>query len=115
MGKRFARWVDELFRIRTRLLLVHVLIVAVPLLGIFFARFYEREMLRALEQNMIDQAEVLRWMLANDPHGVNRQGLAQDLARSARETRTRIRVLDPQGQLVADSHEQGPPEGPEEP
>jgi len=114
--RRVLRWlVDELFRIRTRLLLVNVLIVAVPLLGIAFARFYEREMLRALEQDMIDQAEVLRWMLADDPRGVHHAGLGDQLAKAAKETRTRIRVLGPQGQLLADSHAKGPPEGPEEP
>lgn len=114
--RRMLRWlVDELFRIRTRLLLVNVLIVAVPMLGISFARFYEREMLRSLETDMINQAEVLRQVLAEDPRGVNHGGLGEVLAESAKETRTRIRVLGPEGQLWADSHENGPPEGPEKP
>jgi two-component system, OmpR family, sensor histidine kinase ChvG len=114
--RRLLRWlIDELFRIRTRLLLVNVLIVAVPMLGISFARFYEREMLRSLETDMINQAEVLRQVLAEDPRGVNHEGLGGVLAESAKETRTRIRVLGPKGQLWADSHEKGPPEGPEKP
>ncbi len=110
------RWLrDQLFRIRTRLLLVNLFIVAVPILGISFARFYEREMLRSLETDMINQAEVLRQVLAADPRGVDHEGLASVLAESAKETRTRIRVLGPEGQLVADSHAKGPPEGPEQP
>ncbi len=114
--RRMLAWlVREVFRIRTRLLLVNAFIVAVPMLGVSFARFYEREMLRALEQDMINQAEVLRWMLAKDPRGVRSDGLGEVLAQAAKETRTRIRVLGPQGQLWADSHALGPPEGPEEP
>lgn len=114
-GMRQLRLLDWLFRIRTRLLLVNVLIVAVPLLGIGFARFYEREMLRRLEQDMIDQGEILRQMLAADPSGLRLGERGAVLAAAARETRTRIRLLGPKGELMADSHAGGPPEGPEAP
>ena len=114
--RRLLRWlINELFRIRTRLLLVNVLIAAVPIVGISFARFYEREMLRSLETDMINQAEILRQMLSVDPRGVGFEGLGPVLAESAKETRTRIRVLGTDGQLLADSHAKGPPEGPEKP
>lgn len=105
----------QLFCIRTRLLLINLLIAAVPLLGVSFARFYEREMLRSLEHDMINQAEVLRQVLARDPRGVNHEDLGKSLAEAAKETRTRIRVLGPKGELWADSHAEGPPEGPEQP
>ena len=49
----WARLPPWLFRIRTRLLLVNVFIVTVLVLGIGFARFYEREMLAAVETDMI--------------------------------------------------------------
>jgi two-component system sensor histidine kinase ChvG len=92
-----------------------VLIVAVPLVGIGFARFYEREMLVGLESDMVHQGELLRHVLLADPSGLRldeRQGM---LAAAARETRTRIRLLDGQGKLLADSHWKGPPEGREHP
>ncbi|HVJ22054.1 MAG TPA: ATP-binding protein [Polyangiaceae bacterium] len=102
-----------LFKIRTRLLLVNVLIVAVPLLGIAFARFYEREMLQALEQDMINQGEILRGMLLSDATGLRLAERQPVLSHAAKRTRTRIRLLGAKGELLADSHEAGPPEGPE--
>jgi two-component system, OmpR family, sensor histidine kinase ChvG len=103
----------ELFRIRYRLLLINVLIVAVPLLGVGFARFYEREMLRGLEDDMIHQGQLLREVLLDDPIGPRLSARSSMLARAARDTRTRIRLLGPTGELLSDSHFKGPPEGPE--
>jgi two-component system sensor histidine kinase ChvG len=108
-------WFLEFFRIRYRLLLINVLIVAVPLLGINFARFYEREMLRGLEDDMIHQAQLLRQALLDDPIGVRLEERGPMLANAARDTRTRIRLLGPFGELLADSHSKGPPEGIEKP
>jgi len=110
---RRRAWFGWLFRIRTRLLLVNVLVVAVPLLGVGFARFYEREMLRRLEQDMINQAELVRLLLSEDPSGLRLEDRGPLLADAARVTRTRIRLLDEHGALRADSHAGGPPEGPE--
>lgn len=107
----WSRWWDELARIRYRLLLINLLIVSVPLLGIGFARFYEREMLRALEDDMIHQAELLRSVLLADPEGPRLETRTPALAAAARDTRTRIRLLDATGAVRADSHAAGPPEG----
>lgn len=104
------RW---LHRIRYKLLVVNVMIVAVPLVGLGVARFYEREMLLGLEEDMIHQAQLLRQVLLHDEKGLLLESRADMLRRAARETRTRIRLLDARGVLVADSHRQGPPEGPE--
>lgn len=90
-------------RIRTRLLVVHVLLVAVPILGIGFARFYEREMLRALESDMIHQAQLVRVLLAADPGGLQLAARGPTLARAARLTSTRLRLVDATGRVVADS------------
>lgn len=114
-SERAARWYDRLVAIRTRLLLVNVLIVAVPLLGILFARFYEREILASLEQDMIDQAELVRRFVADDPAGLRLDQRAPTLRAAAKRTRTRIRLLGAQGELLSDSHAGGPPEGPESP
>ena len=54
--RRAAR---HLARIRYRLLLVNVIVVAVPLVGVAFARLHERQLLAALERDMIHQAELL--------------------------------------------------------
>jgi two-component system sensor histidine kinase ChvG len=107
---RWGRLRDELFRIRYRLLLVNALIVSVPLLGIGFARIYEREALRGLEEDMVHQAEVLRQLLVKEPLGTR----GPVLVAIARQTRARLRLLDARGALVADSHEGGPPEGRDE-
>jgi two-component system sensor histidine kinase ChvG len=111
-GRRLLDW---LFSIRARLLVVNLLIVAVPLLGVGFARFYEREMLRSLEHDMIHQAEVLRHALAADAGGLRLGERGELLTAIARHTRMRIRLLGESGELLADSHAAGPPEGPEQP
>ena len=102
-------------RIRYRLLLVNVIVVAVPLIGVSFARTFEREMLRGLEDGMIHQAQLLRESLLDDPTGLRLHQRGPMLARAARHTRTRIRLLDAAGRVLADSHRHGPPEGAEPP
>jgi two-component system, OmpR family, sensor histidine kinase ChvG len=102
-----------LFKIRNRLLLVNALIVAVPLLGIGFARFYEREMLVALEDDMIHQAQLFRQVVLANGGTPNVNLSERILERAARDTRTRVRLIDVNGDVVADSHASGPPEGPE--
>jgi two-component system sensor histidine kinase ChvG len=110
-GGGWTRWRDEISRIRYRLLSINLLIVSVPLLGLGFARFYEREMLRLLEEDMIHQAAVLREVVLHDPSGAGLESFAPLLAAAARETRTRVRLLDERGAIRADSHAGGPPEG----
>jgi two-component system sensor histidine kinase ChvG len=101
------------FRIRTRLLLVNVIIVTVPVLGLAFARFYEREMLDAVENDMIHQSEVLRAALRDDVEaGPDALAARAPLLEAiARDTRSRVRLVVPPGRVVADSHADGPPEG----
>jgi two-component system sensor histidine kinase ChvG len=80
--------------IRYRLLLINVIVAVVPLVGIVFARMHERQLLAALEADLIHQAQLVG---ALQPRGA-------PLATVARETRTRIRILDAHGAVVADSH-----------
>lgn len=115
MKGRVWRLFAWLFRIRTRLLLVNVLVVAVPLLGVGFARFYEREMLRGLEEDMIHQAELVKQVVLHDPSGLRLDAHEGLLRAAAKRTRTRIRLLGPAGEVISDSHAKGPPEGPEPP
>jgi two-component system, OmpR family, sensor histidine kinase ChvG len=111
----WRRWLGRLYRIRYRLLLVNAVVVAVPLVGITFARMHEQQMLDGLEADMIHQAQLLREVLSADPDGVALEARQPMLVRAARQTRTRIRLLDTGGVVRADSHAGGPPEGAEPP
>jgi two-component system sensor histidine kinase ChvG len=107
--RRFLRHVA---RIRYRLLLVNVLVAAVPIVGISFARMHETQLLAGLERDMIHQAQLVRAMIVTEALPMRSEAL---LAAAARDTRTRIRILDATGTVVADSHRVGPPEGAEHP
>jgi two-component system sensor histidine kinase ChvG len=110
----FARVRFELGRIRARLLLVMLVIVVVPLAGLELARLYERQLLDSLERDMRNQsvlaARTLEDGLRSGTFDLAR--IEDTLTRSAASTRTRLRVLGPSG-VLADSHRDGPPEGPE--
>ncbi len=108
------RALRDLARIRYRLLLVNVLVAAVPLAGIAFAEMHERQLLAALERDMIHQAQLVRAFVLANP-GPPLAAHEAMLAAAARHTRTRIRLLDTAGEAVADSHRAGPPEGAEPP
>jgi two-component system, OmpR family, sensor histidine kinase ChvG len=112
-GQRLRdRLIREVGRMRTRLLVVNLLVLLVPVAGLEFARLYERQLLGALERDMRNQAVLVREMVeqgfdqgreVSDHEGV--------MTAAARRTRTRIRLLDAMGEVVADSHRDGPPEG----
>ena len=57
------RWQRFFGRIRVRLLAVNVVVVLVPLIGLEFARVYERQLLDGLERDMLNQATLVRVML----------------------------------------------------
>ncbi len=89
----------HLARIRYRLLLINVIVAAVPIVGIVFARMHEQQLLAALESDMDHQAQLVRTL---QPRGAQLDVIARD-------TRTRIRILDAGGAVIADSHN-GPTE-----
>src|SRR5262245_34794350 len=101
-------------RIRYRLLLINVIVAAVPLVGIAFAEMHETQLLAALEKDMIHQAQLVRAVVRSDPPMPIAEREAMPVA-AARASLPRIRLLDTAGQLVADSHRSGPPEGAERP
>ncbi|HEY4122477.1 MAG TPA: ATP-binding protein [Byssovorax sp.] len=103
-------------RLRVRLLLVNLLALFVPIVGLEFARLHERQLLEALERDMRDQSAIVRAAVEIDlARGVPIDDpLHYDLVvAAARDTRTRVRLLDAEGHVVVDSHDDGPPEGPE--
>jgi two-component system, OmpR family, sensor histidine kinase ChvG len=103
-------------RIRVRLLAVNLIVVLVPLVGLEFARVYERQLLDSLERDMLNQATLVRVMVEADlDRDEELAGALTErlLERAAERTRTRIRLVVPDLGVVADSHRNGPPEGPE--
>jgi len=104
-------------RLGVRLILVNLVVLLVPVAGLEFARIHERQLLDGLERDMRNQAALVRAMLELHPA---EEALASPevdaiLRHAAVRTRTRIRVIDPLGAVVMDSHSGGPPEGPERP
>lgn len=101
-------------RIRIRLLFVNSIVVLVPVVGLEFARLYERQLLESLERDMRNQATLVGQMLLSDLDrgiGLGDSGHEHAVKRAARSTRTRIRIVDASLSVVADSHRDGPPEG----
>lgn len=101
-------------RIRYRLLLVNLIVAIVPVAGLVFAEMYEVQLLRGLERDMVHQGELVRAMIVDQPTRPL-SGYESMLWTAARDTRTRIRIVDVNGAVVADSHRSGPPEGAERP
>lgn len=105
-------------RIRTRLVIVNLGVLLVPIAGLEFARLYERQLLDGLERDMRNQAALVgETLVADRERGVSIDDPRHEatLRSAARATHTRIRILDTSGHLVADSHGWGPPEGLEPP
>jgi two-component system, OmpR family, sensor histidine kinase ChvG len=111
---RLGRLAARLARIRARLLLVNAIVVAVPVVGISFARMHESQLLAAQEADMVHQGELVRAVVLAEPDRPL-AALEPVLAAAAGDTRTRIRLLDAHGEVRADSHRGGPPEGAERP
>lgn len=103
-------------RIRTRLLIVNLVVVLVPIAGLEFARIYERQLLDGLERDMQNQAVLVKvWLEAGLGRGEAFGTPEQEaqLTTAALQTRTRIRLVDAQHGVIVDSHRNGPPEGKE--
>lgn len=112
------KWFVSLARIRYRLLVVNLLALFVPVMGLEFARIHERELLDALERDMSNQAVLVRTFIEaglREGRPLEDESYERILATAAKRTRTRIRILNEHGHPVADSHAEGPPEGPEPP
>lgn len=106
----------SLGRLRLRLLLVNLVLVLVPMAGLEFADVYESQLLRSLERDMRNQAVLVRRTLESDLRRdipLDDPAHERTLQEAAQRTRTRIRIIDRRRAIVADSHRQGPPEGPE--
>ena len=105
-------------QIRVRLLVVNLVVLLVPMVGLEFARIYERQLLASLERDMRNQATLARELIESSLEAgdaIDHPRHQRVLEAAARHTRTRVRILDGAGLSVVDSHAEGPPEGPEPP
>ncbi len=91
-----------LSQITVRVLAFNVLIVFVPIVGILSLGTYERQLLDSLERSLVQQGRVFAAGLENS--GPRLRENAVRLLRSLRQRReARLRVVDQQGTLLADS------------
>jgi two-component system sensor histidine kinase ChvG len=99
-------------RISIRLLAFNLLLVFVPAAGILYLDVYEDQLLDALEDSMVQQGRILAAALG--AAGLSAQGGIDPAAANAvlasleQRQRARLRVLDRQGWVIADSSQLGP-------
>lgn len=94
-------------RISIRLLAFNVLLVFLPLASVSYLEIYERKLLQAQEQSMVQQARVLAAALSE--RGAVVTTLVEPiLVRLNQRTTSRIRVVDPKRRLVSDTSLLGP-------
>jgi len=92
---------SKLSRIWIRLLAFNVLLIFLPAVGLFYFEVYEEELLESQEQSMVQQGRLLAAALADS------QDLAQDATSILNsiypETISRLRIIDRDGLVLADS------------
>ncbi len=94
-------------RIWTRLLAFNVLLVFIPAAGLLYLNTYERQLLAAQERGMVQQGRLLAAALAA-PDGISAWDSERVLLRLHRRHQSRLRVIDVDGALLADSSRLGP-------
>src|SRR5512143_60207 len=102
----------QLPRLSIRLLAFNVLLVFLPAAGLLTLDTYERQLLRAQEQSMVQQGRLLAAALAG-ADGIEpalADAIFMDLQR---RQQARLRVVDASGKLLADSSRIGPRREPE--
>jgi len=101
---RFRRFSS---RISIRLLAFNVLLVFLPAAFVSYLAIYERQLLRAQEQSMVQQGRVLAAALSGRG-ALSRSAVEPILARLEQRTTSRIRVLDDGRHLLSDTSRLGP-------
>ncbi len=99
------------FRLSTRLLLFNLLLVFLPVSGLFYLDLYERELLTQQEKGMVQQGRLLAAALGG------RETLTSEdatvlLARLESRTESRLRIYGARGETLADSSRGAPPSAP---
>lgn len=93
-------------RISVRLLAFNILLVFLPLAGVFYLGEYETKLLDSLDRNLVSQAEVVATVFSQkgEPDGPEIQSI---LDRLAVEGGARIRIIDREKLVIADSGAEG--------
>jgi two-component system, OmpR family, sensor histidine kinase ChvG len=96
-----------LSRISVRLLAFNLILVFVPVAGVYYLDVYERQLLDAQERAMVQEGRVLAAALSE--HGPLQRADAEGLlARLRQQSEARLRIVDPEGRILADSSRLGP-------
>ena len=91
-------------RIGVRLFAFNLLVLFVPIAGLWYLDVYESQLLQAQERGMVDQARVVAAALSGSATEVDRwQRAALLFAEIERQGDARIQVFDAAGRLVQDS------------
>ena len=94
-------------RISVRLLAFNLLLVFLPVAGVYYLDVYERQLLDAQERAMVQEGRVLAAALSE--RGPLRLEEAEGLlARLRQQSEARLRIVDPEGRILADSSRLGP-------
>ena len=89
-------------RIAVRLLLFNVLLVFLPVAGLFSVRSLERQLLDVQERSMVQQGRLVAAALG-DTEGLRADAARSLIQRLGGRSEARIRIVDAQGRLLADS------------
>lgn len=107
MSRLLSRLRSLLVRLPLRLLAFNVLLVVLPASGVYYLDVYERQLLAAQERSMVQQGRLLAATLAARPD-VSTEEVERLLRSLDRQTTARLRVLNHDGWLIADSSRLGP-------
>ncbi len=107
--RRLAIALRPLSRLSFRLLAFNILLVFLPVAGFFYFGVFERELLDAQEKSMVQQARLLAAFL-EDKGDLTAESANAVFDRLQLRTTARLRVLDRQGSLLADSSRNLPPD-----
>jgi two-component system sensor histidine kinase ChvG len=89
-------------RIAARVLLFNLLLVFLPVAGLLYLDTYERHLLEQQERAMVDAGRILAAALGGDPVTADRASALT--TRLAGATDARLRVVDRDGRVLADTH-----------
>ena len=103
-----------LSRISFRLLAFNLLLVFLPVMGFLYLNVYERQLLRAQERSMVQQGRLLAAALSTAP-SVDRESVQRLVAQLEGRLDARLRILDANGNVLADSSRLAPPQPAEPP
>ena len=97
--------------ISVRLLLFNLLLMFLPAAGFLYLNVYETQLLRLQERSMVQQGRHLAAALSGQG-GLDRTMSEDLLRRLGGRTEARLRIVAPDGTLLADSAAMGPRQGP---